>query len=350
MRTTTPGSSKGTRFTSASLGCLLGFALLSMFAAPTLRAQEQINGVIAGQVTDSRGRPQSVLVSLLAPGDMLVEQVYTQSNGQFIFSDLHSGLYYVNVEAPGYRPERQAVEIDARNSSKTQVNISLEPVGPAPAPAGQIIAGSPSSYKLNSKINHQAFNSKALHEFDKGNERQRAGDLEAASSHYQKALRIEPDFYPALNNLGVISLKRKEPAQAEAYFLKSLAANPDDGEAYINLGHVFYERAEYQPAIERLEEGLKRSPDSSAGHFLLGCAYLKLGDLTRAEKNLKAACALDPAGMPSAHLQLANLYLRQQDMNAASTELREYLQINPSDPQAPAIKKMLARIGTGSAN
>ena len=350
MKTTTPGSSKGTRSTSASLGCLLAFALLSMFASPTLRAQEQIDGVIAGQVTDSRGRPQSVLVSLLAPGDMLVEQVYTESNGQFVFSDLRSGLYYVTVEASGYRPERQAVEIDARNSSKTQVNISLEPVEPAPSPDRPIIQGSPSSYKLDSRTNHPTFNSKALHEFDKGNERQRAGDLEAASSHYQKALRIEPDFYPALNNLGVVSLKQKEPAQAEAYFLKSLAANPDDGEAYINLGHVFYERAEYQPAIERLEAGLKRSPDSSAGHFFLGCVYLKLGDLTQAEKNLKAACALDPAGMPPAHLQLANVYLKGHHLVAASQELQTYLRANPGDPQAPAIKKMLARIGTGSTN
>jgi Tfp pilus assembly protein PilF len=44
--------------------------------------------------------------------------------------------------------------------------------------------------------------------------------------------------------------------------------------------------------------------------------------------------------MPSAHLQLANLYLKRYEMAAASSELQACLRANPSDPQAPAIKKM----------
>jgi tetratricopeptide (TPR) repeat protein len=214
---------------------------------------------------------------LVAGGEILVGQVYTESNGNFTFSNLHSGLYYVTVEVPGYRPARESVMIDARNSSKNQVNISLEPVEPGPEQPGQIIAGSSTSYKLNLRADHRPFDAKALHEFDKGNEKQRAGDWKAASSHYQKALRIDPDFYPALNNMGAIALRRKEPAEAETFFLRSLAANPDDGEAYINLGHVLYDQARYQPAIERLEEGLKRLPGSSAGHFLSRLRLLEIG-------------------------------------------------------------------------
>jgi Tfp pilus assembly protein PilF len=287
---------------------------------------------------------------LVAGGEILVGQVYTESNGSFTFGNLHSGLYYVTVEAPGYQPARASVMIDARNSSRNQVNISLEPVGPTPERPGQIIAGSSASYKLNLKANHRPFDAKVLHEFDKGNEKQRMGDWKAASSHYQKALRIDPDFYPALNNMGAIALRRKEPAEAESFFLRSLAVKPDDGEAYINLGHVSYEQGQYQQAIERIEEGLKRSPESSAGHFFLGSAYLRLGDLEKAEKELKAACALERTGMSKAHLQLANVYLRRRDMKTAGAELRDYLQANPSDPQGPAIKKLLASIETNHTN
>ena len=46
--------------------------------------------------------------------------------------------------------------------------------------------------------------------------------------------------------------------------------------------------------------------------------------------------------MAPAHLQLANLYLQRHDYGAAKVQLQTYLQINPSAPQAPAIKKMLA--------
>jgi Tfp pilus assembly protein PilF len=54
--------------------------------------------------------------------------------------------------------------------------------------------------------------------------------------------------------------------------------------------------------------------------------------------------------MPSAHLQLANLYLKRYEMAAASSELQACLRANPSDPQAPAIKKMLASIAANQKN
>ena len=77
---------------------------------------------------------------------------------------------------------------------------------------------------------------------------------------------------------------------------------------------------------------------------------MRLGDLEKAQKDLKAACALDPTGMFQAHLQLANVYLKRRDMKAARAELQHYLQANPSDPQGPAIKRLLASIGTDQTN
>jgi predicted Zn-dependent protease len=313
-------------------------------------AQERVNGVVAGRVTDSKGQLQHVLVQLLSPGEILVGQTYTESNGNYVFGDLRSGIYYVTVDVEGYRPVRETVEIDARSSSRTQVVISLEPLAKQPTSPGQVIAGSRKSYAVNIKDNSRPFNPKALREFDKGNESQQAADFPSAIKHYQTALKIEPDFYPALNNLGAIFMRQKDLAQAEAAFLKSIQANPEDGEAYINLGHLSYEQGKFPDAIAHLGEGLKRSPQSSVGHFFLGSAYLKLGDLAMAEDNLKAACNLEPSGMASAHLQLANVYLKRGNMPAATAQLQSYLQANPSDPQAPAIKKMLDSITAKPTN
>lgn len=325
-------------------GNLLLCSVCLSSTATLLRAQEQINGVVAGRVTDSRGQPQRLLVRLSSGGDILVAQTYTDSNGNFAFSDLRSGLYYVTVEAEGYQPARATVGIDARNSSRTGLLIYLEPAADERKPPGRIIAGSRDSYALNIKEKSRPFDAKALREFEKGNQKQREEDFPSAITHYQKALKIEPDLYPALNNLGAIYLRQSDLARAESAFLKSLEINPRDSEPYINLGHVSYEQAQYPQAIERLEKGLKRSPESAVGHFFLGSAYLKVGDLAKAEENLKAACNLDPAAMASAHLQLANLYLKRRDVNAAGAQLQTYLQSNPSDPQAPAIKKMLDSI------
>jgi tetratricopeptide (TPR) repeat protein len=273
---------------------------------------------------------------------MLVGEMYSDTEGSYSFRGLPNGQYYVVIEQEGYRPVRQVVLLDNLNP-KAKVYIALESVSIEPKPVTPVVAGSESSHRLDAGKPARNFSPKAVQEFEKGNQKQKDGNFESAMSHYQKALRVEPDFYPALNNLGALYERQKDHTQAETALLRSLEINADDAEAYINLGHVLYEEGKYRPAIERLQEGLQRSPESSMGHFFLGSAYLKLGDLDSAEPSLKHACSF---GMPSAHLQLANLYLKRHEMTAASAELQAYLKANPSDPQAPAIKKTLANIAT----
>src|SRR3989442_11232506 len=71
-----------------SLFCFLNAALSIFGIVQGLRAQEQINGVVAGRVTDSRGQPQHLLVRLSSGGEILVGEMFTDSNGNFAFSDL----------------------------------------------------------------------------------------------------------------------------------------------------------------------------------------------------------------------------------------------------------------------
>ncbi len=324
---------------------LLTFAACLILLAPSLlKAQGQSGGVISGRVTGARGMPERVMVRLLSEGDIPAAEMYTDSNGLFAFRALPNGTYWVDVQAEGYRPVRQSVWLDMRINPRAQVNLALEPVVKEVTSAGPSIPGSIRSRELNAKNPTGSFDSKAVREYDKGNRNQQEGNLAGAVSHYQRALQIAPDFYPALNNLGAIYLRQKDIARAKEAFLRLLYLNPDDAEPYINLGHVLYQEGKYPEAIERLEEGVKRSPRSSLGHFFLGSACMKLGQLEKAEPNLKMAYSLDPAGMAPARLQLANLYLKRHDLQAASVELEGYLQTNPSDPQAPAIKKMLASI------
>ncbi len=333
-----------------SLFCFLNAALSIFGTVRGLRAQQQSNGVISGQVSALHDRPDHLLVRLLAPGDVPAAESFTDSNGNFAFYALPNGVYYVIVQAPGYQPVRQAVRIDQMISPRVQVFVSLERVSQEVKSPIQTIVGSTGSHELSANSPAREFDRRAVREFEKGSKRQRNGDLQAALQHYQKALQIAPDFYPALNNLGAIYLRQKDITRAKDAFLRLLTLNPDDAEPYINLGHALYQEGQYPPAIERLQEGLKRSPRSALGHFLLGCAYMKLEDLEKAEPNLKMAYSLDPAGMASARLQLANLYLRRRDVRAASVELESYLQANPRDPQAPAIKKMLANMTAKRTN
>lgn len=343
MRRALHGKSGRVRMAHCFRVSLLACTCASALAATAGWAQVQSGGTVSGRVMAAEGLPDQMKVQLMAEGDLMANETYTDSNGTFAFTGLPNGTYWLVVQVRGFRPVRQVAVVDLQVMARLQVDINLERTPDEPTPTGLIIVGSPRSYKLNAK-NGDTFNTKAIREFEKANKLQQEQNLRGAIAHYQKALSIEPNFYPALNNLGALYLREKDAARAETTLSKSIEVNPEDGEAYINLGHVLYEEGKYQSAVDRLEEGLKRSPQSAVGHFLMGSTWLKLGQLDKAERALRMARSLDPGGMPSARLQLANLYLKRQDMQAASVELESYLQANPSDPQAAAIKKMLANI------
>lgn len=322
------------------LSATLVVATLLSLELGSLWAQGQMGGVIAGRIIAGHGLPGRLQVQLAADADVLAEETYTDSNGNYGFTNLPSGRYSIIIQAEGFRPVHQVVVLDLTITTRLQADIVLEPVDPESKSPRQTISVNPN--ELNAKSKPASFNPKAVREFDKGNKLQKEENLREAVAHYQKALSIAPDFYPALANVGAVYLRQKDTARAEDAFRRALELNPEDGESYINLGHALYEEGKYQPAIERLEEGLKRSPRSAVGHFLAGSAWLKVGQLDKAERDLKIAYSLDPPGMARARLQLANVYLRRNDRAAAGAELEGYLQANPSDPQASAIKKMLA--------
>jgi len=326
---------------SSFLCSLLMAATLALIAAGARGAQLTYKGAIEGHVIGPQGQLAGIRVQLIAPGERPEGEVYTDSNGGFFFGNLLYGRYWIVIQAQEYRPVRLSVLIE-RHVLQPQVEVALERAVKRSKPTA--IRGSPGSYKLDARNPIPPFDSKVLHEFEKGRKLQLEGNLPKATVHYQRALQLSPDFYPALNNLGTIYLRQNDHVRARAAFLRSLELNPDEGEPYINLGRILYAEGQYRQALERLEAGLKRSPQSAIGHYFLGSAYLKLGELEKAEPALKLAYSLDPPRMAFVRLQLANLYLQRHDMQAASVELEGYLQANPSDPQAPAIRKTLARI------
>lgn len=325
-------------------GCVLTLSALAAWLGVAAALWGQSNGVVTGRVMDSRGAAENIYVRLLDVGEVPVGETYTDSDGHFIFQQLDTGTFYVVVEVEGYRPVRERAMLDMQVQPKATVNITLEPVQKPAAPPVPVISGSTSSHEFNAKHPAAAFSPKVLREFDKGNRAQQKGDSASALAHFRKALALDPKFFPALNNEGVLLEQQGEHAQAARAFSQAEEINPADSQAYINLGHVLYEERQYQNAIRQLELGLKRSPNSATGNFFLGSAYFKLQQDDKAEPLLRRACELDSQHLPAAHLQLANLYLKRRDYAAARAQLEIYLRQNPSDPQSPAIKKALANL------
>jgi Flp pilus assembly protein TadD len=79
------------------------------------------------------------------------------------------------------------------------------------------------------------------------------GRKEDAEAEYRDALRINPDYADAHNNLGLLldDMGRKEDAEAE--YRDALRINPDDAEAHGNLGILYSETGSNEAAKKELE-------------------------------------------------------------------------------------------------
>jgi tetratricopeptide (TPR) repeat protein len=106
----------------------------------------------------------------------------------------------------------------------------------------------------------------------------------------------------ALNNLGVVQLRRGATAQtgvATFYFKKAAEADPDDPDYVFNLGYAYWQDRDPQAAIYWLREAVRRNPADGDAHFVLAAALMTGGDVSEAARERDLARRLSAAYEPN---------------------------------------------------
>jgi tetratricopeptide (TPR) repeat protein len=322
------------------------FSLILLFSA---LAFPQDNGRVIGQIRVVRGDfpSHAIMVDLQLHG-ATVNSMYTDGEGRFGFYELQSNLYHVVVNDEDYYPVDELVNLNLMESQFAMAQIQLRPREKKNAdPLSKQVAGS-NPYIVDPADYNQRFPKKAVKEYDKGLEAEKQGKKDAAIEHYQAALKVAPDYYPAHNNLGILFLGNSDFKQAEDQFRDAVRLDQNEAQAYFNLSNVLLVTKRFAEAQMMLAQGLQRRPDSAFGNFLQGSLYDQTGMLSEAENSLQNALRLDPK-MPQAHLQLVNLYLQQNRGSDAIKQLQTFLQDFPNAPAAPKAKEILNRLQTAEA-
>ena len=115
-----------------------------------------------------------------------------------------------------------------------------------------------------------------------------------AKEAYQKALRINPRFAPAANNLAYLYLEQGGNID-EALNLAQIAKEqvPEDPHISDTIGWIYYKKNIFTRAVAYLKEASEKLPDNPIVRYHLGMAYLKNGDKASAKRELKKALELD---------------------------------------------------------
>ena len=95
-------------------------------------------------------------------------------------------------------------------------------------------------------------------------------DLQVPQRYYQRAIKLNPKYPEAVNNLGTIFYAERNYGRAVRQYRKALKIAPDSASIYSNLGTAYFARKHYKEAMEAYQEALKLDPEVFEQHNSYG--------------------------------------------------------------------------------
>jgi tetratricopeptide (TPR) repeat protein len=118
-------------------------------------------------------------------------------------------------------------------------------------------------------------------------------DPSSAVRWFSDTVQVRPHDVAALVWLGTTYLDLGRADDAAPLFERALAEQPRLVSARGGLGRAALARRDYAGAVEQLTTALEIDPRASILHYPLALAYRELGDMTRAEANMRARGTTD---------------------------------------------------------
>ena len=140
-----------------------------------------------------------------------------------------------------------------------------------------------------------------------------AGDLAAARSEYQQALRDEPNNRDALLGLGAVEIRAGRYESAEALYLRVLQIDPRDPQAQAALISLRSGRNDPLVTESRVKSLLAADPAAHALNFTLGNQFANQNRWAEAQQEYFKAYAAEPDNADFAYNLAVSLdHLRQR--------------------------------------
>jgi tetratricopeptide (TPR) repeat protein len=316
---------------------LLVAASFSIVAVQAIRAQTvyELKGKIYGP--DSRPLP-NVLVILENHARARIGQDITGPEGRYEFNGLVAGTYYISVKPneTQFQPSSQVIELinttrGANSSSTETVDFSLRSnVRPNPPPG--------TTYA-------QAVPPEAEKEYLSAVKSITKGDKEQATKQLARAIQIFPDYFLALQQLGLLDVEKGSYEEAIQPLKRAIKINSKAAYAHLGLGMAYLNLDHSKEAIEELNSARSLDAKLFQADLYLGIARISTGELDLAEQSLKQALALGGSTQArAAHLYLASIYNTRKQYQIAVDELETYLRENSKANNVANIKEAIKKL------
>jgi len=133
------------------------------------------------------------------------------------------------------------------------------------------------------------------------------GDLNAARKNYEHAIRLNPKYADAINNVGTIFYSQKKYRNAISRYNKAISISPDMATIWSNLGTAYYARGRYQEMSKAYAKALELDPKVFESHNTAGTTMQDRAVADKARYHFEMARIYAQAGKNEMALQ----YLRK---------------------------------------
>ncbi len=305
---------------------------------PAMPFKDAGNATIFGRVMLPTGMANSSHLKItLSNTQAPMTTLYSDKNGEFGFSNLFSGTYYVQVFADESLYESLSHKVKLNPGEPAYIVLYLKEKN---TPVARTSRGN----MISTAEAEQVVPAAARKSFDYANKLIDKGEIDSAITELSKAVAIYPDYLAARNKLGVQYLKRKRLTEAAEQFNIILERTPKYFNARLNLGIVLVEQKRYREAIEELTQAVTIDSSQPAAHLFWGIAALDMDDLVVAERELVKALLLGGEQYSNAHYYFAHVYLKTGRREEAGRELTLFLKTAPSGELATQARALLQQL------
>jgi len=169
-------------------------------------------------------------------------------------------------------------------------------------------------------------------------------NYQQAAANFEKATALYPQYDEAFNDLGMMYAHLDLPDKSRAAFETAVKLNDKNASADRNLAGLLLRDHNYQAAGDLARKSLAVDPNNAFAWTVAAISDFQTGNPDLAIRACKRAHESPHDGYALCHYVAGQAYERQHDSAAAKLEYETYLQETPNGPEAPQVKKSLARL------
>jgi tetratricopeptide (TPR) repeat protein len=309
--------------------------LLSLIAAALAAHAASDSFELVGQVNP----PGRASISLFGATTPFHTATITEENGRFQFKKLLPGAYTLSVFLPLKGEARQTVEVGpgtADDHGRVTLDLRLK--------ESDFVYADSARRRHAVSAKDLAIPDKALREYDDARKDLAKHDAGSATRHLERAIELAPQFSAAWNEMGTIAYQTRQYARAEECFRESLRLDPQAFEPLVNLGGVLITRHKLEEAWQYNGYAVLARPSDALANSQMGLTYFEMGSFDLAVRHLEKARRADPAHFSHPQLVLAEIHLRRGEKAAAAEALEDFLSHHPDWPQAARMREQIGEL------